>query len=243
MTNITNQKHSGGNTVNIESAQAIRVHLVAPALTAWGLERMLEGATPRMQVVGQTGSVAEALPGLQASRPHVVVVDLDGEDQLASLTHLALQGQARVLAIAGTLNTMQQHDSAILAGARGVVSKRESPTTLLKAIEKVHEGEIWIDRDATGRIFMQLAKRKAAQPHNPVQSKIDSLTRRERQAVVALASDASAPGKVIANRLNMSEHTLRNHLTAIYDKLDLSNRVDLYAFAHRHGLVSTAGAA
>ena len=58
----------------------------------------------------------------------------------------------------------------------------------------------------------------------------------ERQTIAAVASDASAPGKVIADRLCISEHTLRNHLTSIYNKLGVCNRLDLYAFATRHSL-------
>jgi len=124
----------------------------------------------------------------------------------------------------------------VLAGVRGVVKKNDSPAILLKAIEKVHEGELWIDRGASGRIFMEMARQKAAQGSDPEKTKIATLTGRERQTIVAIASDASAPAKVIARRLCISEHTLRNHLTSIYSKLDLTSRLDLYAYAARHSL-------
>jgi two-component system, NarL family, nitrate/nitrite response regulator NarL len=106
----------------------------------------------------------------------------------------------------------------------------------LDGIDKVHEGELWIDRSATSRIFMEMARQKAAEHNDPEQSKIATLTARERQAIAAVASDASAPGKVIAGRLCISEHTLRNHLRSIYNKLGLANRVDLYPYATRHRL-------
>jgi DNA-binding NarL/FixJ family response regulator len=128
------------------------------------------------------------------------------------------------------------HDSAVLSGARGVVDKREAAPTLLKAIEKVHEGQIWIDRNATSRIFLELARKKAANAKDPEQQKITCLTPRERQTIAAMVGDASAPGKRVAELLHISERTLRNHLTSIYSKLGLTNRVDLYAYAHRHGL-------
>jgi two-component system, NarL family, nitrate/nitrite response regulator NarL len=117
-----------------------------------------------------------------------------------------------------------------------VVKKREAPAALIKAIEKVHEGELWIDRGATSRIFMEMARQKSAERNDPEKSKISMLTSRERQTIAAVASDASAPGKVIAGRLCISEHTLRNHLTSIYGKLGLSSRVDLYAYATKHSL-------
>ena len=104
------------------------------------------------------------------------------------------------------------------------------------SIEKVHEGELWVDRVATSRIFMELARQKATRDRNPEHQKIASLTPRERQSIAALASDAQAPTREIAARLHISEHTLRNHLTSIYSKLAVSTRVALYVYAHRHGL-------
>lgn len=215
------------------------VHLVALPLVAWGLERLINTASPKLATAGTSSSLLECVGQLQKQDADVIVVDLDNEANPDALAQFSSQVPGRILAITSTTDSAQ-HDRAILAGARGVVSKRESPAALLKAIEKVKEGEIWLDRDATSRIFMQLVKGKASHAADPAQGRIASLTRRERQTVAAVASDASAPGKVIADRLNMSEHTLRNHLTSIYGKLGVTNRVDLYAFAHKHGLAEPA---
>jgi DNA-binding NarL/FixJ family response regulator len=107
---------------------------------------------------------------------------------------------------------------------------------LIRALERVHEGELWIDRAAPGRIFMHMAKQNAARMNDPEQAKIATLTSRERQTIAAVTSDTAAPGKVIASRLCISEHTLRNHLSSIYSKLGLNNRVDLFAYTTRHRL-------
>jgi two-component system, NarL family, nitrate/nitrite response regulator NarL len=130
-------------------------------------------------------------------------------------------------------------DKMVLAGARGVVRTTDPPAALLKAIEKVEAGELWIDRGATSRIFLEMARQKAAEGNNPEKTKIATLTTRERQAIAAVAGDAAAPAKVIARRLCISEHTLRNHLTSIYSKLELTNRLDLYAYATRHRLTES----
>jgi DNA-binding NarL/FixJ family response regulator len=127
-------------------------------------------------------------------------------------------------------------DKAILHGARGVVQKAETPTALLKAIERVQQGEYWINRVAIGRIFLEIARQSAPRAPEPAREKIATLTARERKTISALTQDASAPGKILASRLCISEHTLRNHLTSIYQKLGLVNRLDLYAFAVRNGL-------
>ena len=227
-----------------QGSAAIQVHIVALPLTAWGLVRLLQDEAHAMQVASQSSTVAECLAALQPGSTQVVLVDLDGPTIMEDLSALSSKSNTKILVLTGWLQA-DLLDRAILAGARGVVSKREQPATLLKAIQCLHRGEIWMDRDATGRIFMQLVKRQG-QPDEKedeaVQIKIASLTRRERQTVAALASNANAPGKVIANQLHISEHTLRNHLTAIYDKLQVSNRLALYAFAHRHGLAATSGA-
>ena len=218
----------------------IQVLLVALPLVAWGLERLVESARPRLALAGSVSSVAQYLLSPHQYAPDVVVLDLDSEDCIESLADLHNQTKARILVVTGS-SDVALHDRAVLAGARGVVDKRESASasTLLKAIEKVHDGELWIDRNATSRIFLELARKKAEREIDPEQQKIAKLTRREQQTIASLASDPSAPGKLVAEKLHISEHTLRNHLTSIYSKLGLTNRVDLYAYAHKYGL-STA---
>ncbi|HEX9721524.1 MAG TPA: response regulator transcription factor [Ramlibacter sp.] len=215
--------------------RSIQVHLVAQPLVSWGLERLVQTAHPRLEVVGVAATTAESLPLLERKSADVVVLDLDGEESSDSVAELQTRTRAKILVLTGSPDVVML-DRAVLAGVRGVVRKREPPATLLKAIEKVHEGELWIDRGATSRIFMEMARQKAAEKNDPDKSKISTLTMRERQTIMALASDAAAPGKVIAGRLCISEHTLRNHLTSIYSKLGLSNRLDLYAYASKHSL-------
>ena len=147
----------------------IQVQLVALPLVAWGLERLVESAQPRLMLAGSASSVAEYLLSLHQHAPDVVVLDLDGEDCIESLADLHSQTSARILVVTGS-SDVALHDRAVLAGARGVVDKRESASasTLLKAIEKVHEGELWIDRNATSRIFLELARKKAERDIDPV---------------------------------------------------------------------------
>ena len=217
----------------------IQVQVVALPLVAWGLSRLVDSAAPQLTLAGSSDCVAAYLLSQPQLDADVLVLDLDGEDGTESLADLHRQTKAKILVISSSFDHAL-HDSAVLNGARGMVDKREAAPTLLKAIEKVHEGQMWIDRNATSRIFLDLARKKVASTRDPEQQKITSLTRRERQTIAAMASDASAPGKLVAERLHISEHTLRNHLTSVYSKLGLTNRVDLYAYAHRHGLSQPA---
>lgn len=215
-------------------ARSIQVLVVALPLVAWGLERLVQSADSGCDLAGTASGPGHALAILDTTPVDVVVVsseDLPAQD----IADFCARSAAKVLLVAHSVDEAWL-DSAVIAGVRGVVRTGESPTTLLKAIAKVHAGELWIDRSATCRIFLQMARRKAAESHDPDRSKIATLTSRERQTIAALTTDAAAPGKVIADRLCISEHTLRNHLTSIYNKLGLSNRLDLYAYATRHRL-------
>ena len=220
--------------MNNSQAHAIQVLVVALPLVAWGLERLVQSAESGCELAGTAPGPDHALPILNTIRVDVVVVaweDLPNHD----ITSFCAACAAKVLLVTHSADEAWL-DSAVISGIRGVVQTGESPTTLLKAIAKVHAGELWIDRSTTCRIFLQMARRKAAESHDPDRSRIATLTSRERQTIAALTTDAAAPGKVIADRLCISEHTLRNHLTSIYSKLGLSNRLDLYAYATRHRL-------
>ena len=218
--------------------RAIQVAVVAPAMLAWGLERMLQSAHPRFEVVGSAGTLAQAEETLRRTKPDVVVLDFDGGYGNEAIVEVMTWTRANLVALTSSRD-QEMLDSLVVTGVRGVVRKNEAPAALLKALEKVHEGELWIDRGAAGRIFMELARQNVARAKDPEMLKIATLTARERQTIMAVASDSAAPGKVIARRLCISEHTLRNHLSAIYDKLGLVNRLDLYAYATRHRLDKT----
>ncbi|MGH8650446.1 MAG: response regulator transcription factor, partial [Burkholderiales bacterium] len=101
---------------------------------------------------------------------------------------------------------------------------------------------LWLDRVATGRIFLEFSRDKVVPSADPERTKIASLTDREREVVSIAATHAGANAKAIAEMLFISEHTLRNHLTSIYDKLQVANRLELFAYAHKHGLAKAFSA-
>jgi two-component system nitrate/nitrite response regulator NarL len=203
----------------------------------WGLEKLIGSAQPAMEVVGTATNSAEALSLIGSISPDVILIDLelDNENGVNIIPRLIEQSKALVLALTGT-HDLTLHDSAMLAGARGVVGKADTAETILKAIAMVHRGEIWIERSATSRIINQLSRRKTAVSASPEQQKIATLTRKEKLTVAEIGHDAMVCTRIIAARLSISENTLRNHLTSIYAKLDLGNRLELYAYARKHGI-------
>ena len=110
------------------------------------------------------------------------------------------------------------------------------PNKSSKAIEKVHGGELWLDNDTLVRLLVAAPAALPAVRRDPEQDKLDSLTARELGVVQALVAGNGASNKAIAERLFISEHTLRNHLVAIYRKLDVNSHLELYVYALRHHL-------
>ena len=206
----------------------------------WGLERLIEQGNAGMQVVGSSTNCAEAFPLLDQVAPDVVLLDLDlgGENGLDAIPEIIRRTRAKVLILTGVRDKAIQ-DQAIVAGALGIVEKEAPAETILTAIEKVYSGQLWLDREATGRVFVKFVREDLAQAEDPDQKKIATLTGRERQIIAATVNNAGATAKSIAETLHISEHTLRNHLTSIYGKLEVSNRLELFAFANKHGLGNT----
>ena len=210
--------------------QTIEVFLVDDhKCMLWGLEKLVAGEQPRMRVAGKASSRADALAGISQSGPNVVVLDLDlgSDNSLDFLPELMQLTTARVLILTGARDQAQL-ERAVTLGASGIVLKDEAAEVLIRAIECVHRGELWLDRTIMARVLGALTRDK--RPDSPSR-KTEQLTPKEHQIVCAIVEQRGAKSGVIASDLYMSEHTLRNHLTTIYRKLDVKNRLELVMFA------------
>lgn len=219
--------------MQVGEAGAIKVFLVADQkIVLWGLEQLVKSAAPRMGVVGVANSYAEFHSKLQSVDPDVVVLDLDiGVDHiLDSLEKTDRQFGVQILALTGS-NDQSIHQRAIIGGVRGIIQKHQSVDVILRAIEKVNDGEIWLDRFNLGRVMQKLSHGNEVDPNR---DKIARLTTRERQIVNTILIEKNGPSRLIAEHLHMSEHTLRNHLTTIYKKLNVDGRMNLYLYATGH---------
>lgn len=220
------------------TSSPVQVHLVARPIPGWGLARLVEqAAAPRMVISGLTPGPEGMAADAALPRADVVLLDTDVLHPVDWVEALRRHTAAKILVLTGSSDPALS-DQAILSGARGVVRKDDTPETLLQALAKVAQGNMWLDSQAMTRILSQLTGRALAPLTE--QARIATLTARERKAIAALASHSSATGKQLAELVHISEHTLRNRLTTIYAKLGLANRVDLFAFAHRHHLHEAA---
>jgi two-component system, NarL family, nitrate/nitrite response regulator NarL len=195
--------------------------------------RMLIEHDQRMKVVAQAGNRIEALERAMTDRPDVIILDLvlGDDDGLSFLPELCQASpNSRVLVLTGVQNP-DAHRRAIRRGAMGIVLKEHAADQLLKAILKVNEGEVWIERSMMGSMIQELNKPPLVDPEV---TKIESLTDRERE-VIALIGEG-LKNKQVGERLFISETTVTHHLSSVFSKLEVSDRLELIIYAFRHGL-------
>jgi len=227
---------------------SIRIYLAdGHPITLWGLQQLIESVAPRMSVVGSATTQHALLSDEAATQADVILLDLDlaGPDAAGALGSLSQRCRGHVLILTATEDMAQQR-AAVLRGARGMVHKSEPASTILHAIQTVGRGEVWLDSRLVSQVLGQLSHRgwtAASRQADPQAERIASLTARERDIVAALVQSAGAKLLSVAHALHMSEHTLRNHLTNIYAKLDVRGRLELHVFATAQGLAATVPAA
>jgi two-component system, NarL family, nitrate/nitrite response regulator NarL len=235
--------------MNMLNDAPVQVHLVAPPLVCWGLQRLIQTAGAQFVLVGCSSTLAEAMPLLERQSPDLIVLDFDDGYTVDDISQLYASQRFKVLALTCDPAAGLLHD-LLEAGARGVLQKREGPAALLKAIELVGNGDVYVTGTAatataatSDRVRVRVDSSHRPNGARDAESRrLDALTLRERQTFAAVMSDAASPVKVIADRLCISEHTLRNHLTSIYSKLGVSGRLALYAYASENHLSGHADA-
>jgi DNA-binding NarL/FixJ family response regulator len=138
----------------------------------------------------------------------------------------------RVLVLTVAIEDAQVVEALVL-GARGVILKEAATELLFKAIRAVVAGQYWVGRDTVSDIVRHIRERTAAAGKRRL-SPADRLTPREREIVAAVAAGQS--NREVAQRLSLAEDTIKHHISNVFDKLGVSNRAELAAYAASHGL-------
>jgi len=191
--------------------------------------RMILEDDDDLVVVGEAVDVDDMLRQVRREMPDVVVLDLAltvGDSLPAIAKILEINPTARILVFTGVIDEAV-HKKAILNGAHGILLKHHAGSVLVRAIKKIHEGEIWIDRHLTAKLLHETSSKQKSL--SALARKIESLTPRERQIVRLIADGHN--NQSIARNLNMSEKTVRNRLTEVYSKLEVSSRLELALIA------------
>ncbi|HOC17111.1 MAG TPA: response regulator transcription factor [Vicinamibacterales bacterium] len=199
-----------------------------------GLRRLLE-AEPRFQVAGQAHNGLEAVRLVEELRPDVLLLDLamPGAGGIQALQEIADRClDVKVILLTAAIDTADSV-RVLQLGARGVIMKECATHLLYKCLDTVTSGGYWVGHDRVNDIVQHL-RAGATRPPAPAAM----LTRRELQIVTAILNGAT--NKDIGQQFNLSEQTVKNHLSHIFDKVGVSNRLELALYALHHKLVEGA---
>lgn len=201
-----------------------------------GVRKLLE-AQPQLRVVGEAADGEETVRVVRQLNPHILLLDLSlprlpGLDALREVSMLGVQ--TRTIVLTADIER-EQIVEALQLGAHGVVLKHSSLDLLLKCIRCVHDGQYWVGQESV--LDLIHAVRQMNPPRATPSGKQDfGLTSRERE-VIALVG-AGYTNKDLGRKLGISENTAKHHLTNIFDKLGVSNRLELVLFAVDHQLTN-----
>ncbi len=222
-----------------QSSNAIRILLVdAHTLVRAGLRLLLE-SYPGLQVVGEASTAADALGMAAREKPDLVLFEPNPADckSLELIPQLlAAANTTRVLLVTGVTDP-QLHQQATILGAVGIVLKDQPAPVLIKAIERVHAGEVWLSRTTIAEVLTHLSRERLTENRNPEAAKIAFLSPREREVIRLVGQGLK--NKEIAQALSISEITVRHHLTSIFSKLGVSDRLELIIYACQNGLAQS----
>jgi two-component system nitrate/nitrite response regulator NarL len=197
-----------------------------------GLMRLIETRSD-LKVIGATSDGRGAIDLVTRLQPDVLLLDLamPGMAGLVGLRELKdIEIRTRILVLTAAIE-QDEIATALQLGARGVVLKDSTSDVLFKAIDAVMAGQYWV-----GRTTVDLAttlRQLSAATHRLTRRNF-GLTRRELE-IVSLVISGYSNGD-IASRFSISEKTVKHHLTNIFDKTGVSNRLELALFALHHGL-------
>lgn len=185
-----------------------------------------------IEVVGQAGTVRDAVEMVRSLAPDLVLMDFtlpDGTGVDATREILQEQPECKIVFL-----TMSEEDenlfAAIRGGAKGYLLKNMQPKKLVAAIKSVYQGESALSRSMTMRVMEELARTKTPEHRGD-----PTLTRRELDILRELASGYS--NGEIATHLVVSENTVKYHVHSILSKLGLSDRREAAEYARKHGIL------
>jgi DNA-binding NarL/FixJ family response regulator len=199
--------------------------------------RMVMDTQPDLEIVGEASNGAEAVAATRRLAPDVVLMDvrmpeLDGVEATRQI--VASRSSARVM-ILTTFDLDEYVYAALRAGASGFLLKDAPPGDLLSAIRAVASGDAVVAPSVTRRLLSSYAHRLPP-PAAEDDERMDLLTAREREVLLEVARSFS--NAEIAERLVLSEATVKSHVGHILAKLDLRDRVQIVVFAYETGLIT-----
>lgn len=190
------------------------------------------------EIAGEAGDVDEAVSGIAAALPDVVLLDVrmadGGGTAVLETVARRVANPPRFLAISASVEP-EDVIGVIRAGAHGYVTKTAHPADLARAINSVHEGAAVFSPAVAGVVLGALRAELPA----AIDPALDCLTRREREVLIHIAHEL--PYKEIAARLHLSVRTVETHVSTLLRKLELGSRHELTRWAINHRVIEIGG--
>jgi len=201
------------------------------ALVRSGLRIILSSADD-LEVVGEVDDGAGAVAAVCEHRPDVVLMDIrmavmDGITATAALRRLDPPPQVIVLT---TFQADEQVLSALRAGASGFLVKDTPPADIINAVRLVASGDAIVSPSVTRTLLSHFGDTQASERRHAAAQRLATLTNREREVAAAIGSGAS--NAEVATSLFMSEATVKAHVSRLFTKLDVANRVQIAILVH-----------
>jgi two-component system, NarL family, nitrate/nitrite response regulator NarL len=200
-----------------------------------GLRKLLDSAAD-MSIVGEACNGNECIRMVTKLKPDILLLDLrmPEKDGLSVLEEVNLDSIPTRVIVVTAAEDDRDVVRAMRLGARGVVLKQSASDLLVKSIRKVFDGEIWLDNRMTAEVIN--AFKKSAEAGQRREKPL--LSEREREIVQLVAQGFR--NREIGEKLFISEQTVKNHLHNIFDKLGVSDRLELALYAIHHRLTDPA---
>jgi DNA-binding NarL/FixJ family response regulator len=205
--------------------------------------RMVLDAQPDLRVIGEAEDGQEAIDLTARLDPDVVLMDvrMPGLDGVKATERIVASGSRSKIIILTTFDLDEYAYGALRAGASGFLLKDVPPPDMLSGIRAVATGDAVVAPSVTRRLLSEFAHHLPGpdQPAGEDDPRVESLTPRERELLAEVARGLS--NAEIAERLVLSEATVKTHVGRILSKLELRDRVQIVVFAYEAGLVRPAG--
>lgn len=202
-----------------------------------GLKKLL-ALEDDLDVVGEAGDGREVLERVQELEPDVLLLDLrmPNLDGLSALQALQQSNRSTKVIVLTASEDKNEFVQAMKLGCSGIVLKQTAPELIVKSIRKVHAGEIWLDSHTTAAVMRQFSSPADVAAGNQTSKARERspLSQREREIVALVAQGYK--NKEMAEKMFISEQTVKNHLHNIFDKLGVSDRLELALYAIHKGL-------
>ncbi len=199
-----------------------------------GVRKLLEDEDD-ISIVGEAANGNECVHMMAKVRPDILLLDLNMPDKggLTVLEELNFDSLPTQVIVLTATEDDREAVRAMRLGARGIVLKQSASDLLVKSIRRVHGGEIWLDNRITAEVMNTFARSSEGgeQRDKPL------LSDRESQIMRLVAQGQR--NKEIGKNLFISEQTVKNHVHNIFDKLGVSDRLELALYAIHHHLIET----